>query len=108
MYRLRLASIVVSGLFVAGQAFGQKVIKGQVLGGGGPISNSTVTLWEASGDAPKQLAKTKTNADGRFQVNGRASSNGTSMYLLARGGVPRGKSSDDPHLVLLAVLGNKP
>jgi hypothetical protein len=27
-----------------------------------------VTLWEASADVPKQLAQTKTNDDGRFEV----------------------------------------
>ena len=30
-------------------------IEGQVLGAGAPIAKSTVTLWSASADAPKQL-----------------------------------------------------
>jgi len=30
-------------------------IKGRVLGGGAPIAKSTVTLWEASADAPSNL-----------------------------------------------------
>jgi len=32
---------------MAGQALADETIKGQVLGGGAPIANSTVTLWEA-------------------------------------------------------------
>ena len=41
-------------------------IEGQVEAGGGPIANSTVTLWAASAGEPKQLAQTKTGSDGRF------------------------------------------
>src|SRR5271166_1298668 len=44
-------------------------INGQVLGAGAPIANSTVTLWAASAGAPKQLAQTRTGADGRFAVS---------------------------------------
>jgi hypothetical protein len=45
-------------------------INGQVLGAGVPIASSTVTLWAASTDAPKQLAQTRTGADGRFAISG--------------------------------------
>ena len=43
-------------------------LNGQVLGGGAPIANSTVTLWAASAGAPKQLAQARTGADGRFAL----------------------------------------
>src|ERR1700690_585778 len=43
-------------------------ISGQVLGGGAPIANSTVTLWEASANAPEKLAEGKTNQEGRFDL----------------------------------------
>ena len=33
-------------------------IEGQVQAGGGPLANSTVTLWAASAGDPKQLAQT--------------------------------------------------
>ena len=106
--KLSATTSVLSTLFLVGQAIAQQNIKGQVLGGGAPIATSTVTLWEASAGAPRQLAEAKTNADGRFEVGGRASSNDTSLYLLATGGVPHGKDSDNKYVVLAAVLGNKP
>ena len=106
--KLSATTSVLSTLFLVGQAIAQQNIKGQVLGGGAPIATSTVTLWEASAGAPRQLAEAKTNADGQFEVGGRASSNDTSLYLLATGGVPHGKDSDNKYVVLAAVLGNKP
>ena len=65
----RLASVVLvlSSLFLAKQALADENFKGHVLGGGAPIAKSTVTLWEASAGAPKQLAQTKTDDDGRFE-----------------------------------------
>ena len=54
---------------IAGWASATDSIKGQVLGGGAPIAKSTVTLWEASADAPKQIAQTKTGDDGRFELS---------------------------------------
>jgi hypothetical protein len=45
-------------------------IRGQVLGAGMPITESTVTLFAASAGAPKQLAQTKTDGDGRFVIRG--------------------------------------
>ncbi len=37
-------------------------IDGLVQAGGGPVANSTVTLWAASEGEPKQLAQAKTDA----------------------------------------------
>ena len=89
-------------------AHAENSVKGQVLGGGVPIANSTVTLWEASADAPRQLAHSKTDSDGRFQISVRSRKSDTSLYLLATGGIPQGKTADNPHVVLLAVIGSKP
>src|SRR5271154_5666082 len=64
-------------------------ISGQVLGAGAPIANSTVTLWAASAGAPKQLAQTRTGADGRFAISAaEAAGNDSSLYLVAQGGIP--------------------
>ena len=41
-------------------------LDGQVLVGGKPLANSTVTLWAAGSGAPQQLAQAHTDADGRF------------------------------------------
>jgi uncharacterized GH25 family protein len=65
---LTLAGLATTIVFLIGQEVAQQNIKGQVLGGGAPIANSTVTLYAASAAAPKQLAETKTDADGRFEV----------------------------------------
>ena len=66
--KFTLAATLISSLFPTGLTFASDRIKGQVLGGGAPIAKSTVTLWEASADAPKQLDQAKTNDDGRFEV----------------------------------------
>jgi hypothetical protein len=85
-------------------------INGQVLGAGAPIANSTVTLWAASAGAPKQLAQTRTGADGRFAISAaEAPGNDSSLYLIATGGTPAANKAngDNPAIALIAVLGSK-
>ena len=108
--RLRLweMTLIVFSLFVTVQAFAADVIKGQVLGGGAPIANSTVILLEASAGPPKQLAQTKTNSDGRFEIRGAVAQTDDSLYLVATGGEPGGKGGDNPAIALLAVVGSNP
>ena len=84
-------------------------LAGQVTVGGAPIVKSTVTLWEASANAPKKLAETKSNDDGKFDIRGSAHGDSI-LYLVAAGGeikANKGKG-DNSALVLLVVLGNKP
>lgn len=102
--------IVVIALLLAvptGTALAGQIIKGQVLGGGAPIANSTVTLWQASAGAPKQLAQTKTNGEGRFEINSPETGADTSLYLIATGGEPRIGGGENPAIALITVLGNK-
>jgi len=86
-------------------------IEGQVQAGGGPLANSTVTLWAATVGEPKQLAQTKTRADGRFEI-GSAATPGKDvvLYLVAKGGVAAvtKDTSDNPAIALLTVLGSTP
>ena len=63
------------------------------MGGGAPIAMSTVTLFAATADAPKQLAQTKTDNDGRFEVSTAGAPADSSLYLVAGGGVPASKQS---------------
>ena len=91
----------------APQAFADQTINGQVLGGGAPIANSTVTLWQASAAAPKQLAQAKTNTDGRFEIRSPSQAGDTSLYLIATGGVPKSGGGDNPAIALLTVLGSR-
>jgi hypothetical protein len=108
--KLTLATLVACSLFLIDQAFAADNIKGQVLGGNAPIANSTVTLWEASADAPKQLDQTKTNDEGRFEVRAKGAHSGALLYLVANGGVAKASqaSGDNPAIALLAVVGSKP
>ena len=106
--RLTLVTLAFCSLFLVGQSFAADSIKGQVLGGGTPIAKSTVTLWEASADAPKQLDQFKTNDDGRFEVRAKGA-NDAVLYLVAIGGVPKpARGADNSTIALLAVVGGNP
>jgi hypothetical protein len=97
--------------FSSGPAAAAVRIEGQVQAGGGPLASSTITLWAADGDEPKQLAQTKSGADGRFELR-TADTPGKDivLYVVAKGGRATVKkdSSDDPATALLTVLGSKP
>lgn len=106
IHKLSLIALTVSSLMAFGSA-NADMLKGQVLGAGAPIADSTVTLWNASADAPKQIAQTKSDKDGNFTfANADAGKNG-SLYLIAQGGRPIGASDNNPAIALLAVLGNQ-
>jgi hypothetical protein len=85
-------------------------IEGQVQAGGGPLTNSTVTLWAASAAEPRQLAQARTNNDGRFELNSQETPGAdVSLYVTAKGGAAaNGSGGENPAAVLLAVLGNAP
>jgi hypothetical protein len=102
-------ALVLAALIPVGTALAADSIEGQVLGAGAPIAKSTVTLWSASADAPRQLAQTQTGDDGRFVLNAGGSPDG-SMYLVAKGGVPAANTAgaNNPAIALLAVVGNQP
>jgi hypothetical protein len=106
--KLILAVLTIAGVFLATRAFAAD-IKGHVLGGGAPIAQSTVTLWAASAGAPKQLAQTKTDANGNFSVHGTAAPD-ASLYLVATGGTSAANQAagNNPVIALLTVLGSKP
>src|SRR5262249_14444895 len=86
-------------------------IEGQVQAGGGPLANSTVTLWAASAGEPRQLAQARTNNDGHFTL-GSQETRGADviLYVVAKGGEAAGNkdAGDNPAAALLAVLGNVP
>ena len=86
-----IAALLTAGLFgwACSPAEAAVQIKGQVQGGGGPIANSTVTLWAASVNAPAQMAQVKTDANGRFEITAeRSSGDDAILYLIATGGEP--------------------
>jgi hypothetical protein len=85
-------------------------LSGQVQGGGAPVVGATVTLWVASAGAPKQLAQSRTGADGGFVLTAAdAAEEGTSLYLVARGGRSQADKGSGPNdaLALITVMGSK-
>ncbi|MGO9829789.1 MAG: hypothetical protein ACLPJH_06575 [Myxococcaceae bacterium] len=85
-------------------------LKGQVLGAGAPIANSTVTLWAAGVGAPMELAQTRTSGDGQFQMAVQLPAGDDSvLYLVAGGGQPAASKvrGDNKAIVLMAVLGTR-
>src|SRR5262249_16265800 len=86
-------------------------IEGQVQGGGGPIANSTVTLWSAGANAPSQLAQVQTDPNGGFEISVEQSPrNDISLYLVAKGGEPAVNKAGgaNPAIGLMTVLGSNP
>jgi len=64
-------AFAVFSLLLAGPTAAAERLAGQVLGGGAPIANSTVTLWAASAGEPKQLATVDfSRAAGSLSLNG--------------------------------------
>src|SRR5277367_43130 len=107
--RLSVVALVALALSLPGAARAADSIEGQVLGAGAPIAKSTVTLWSASADAPKQLAQTQSGDDGRFTLSAEGSPDGI-LYIVAKGGVPAANKGggDNPAIALISVLGSKP
>jgi hypothetical protein len=85
-------------------------LEGKVLGGGQPITNSTVTLWAAGESAPRQLGQGRTGADGSFTINSTGQTGAASLYLIAKGGQPQANAQggDNPAIVLMTVIGGNP
>jgi len=67
-------------------------IAGRVLGGGAPIARSTVNLWLAGSDAPRQLGQAQTGDDSRFTLSYQGPSPEGISYLVAAQG--RGQPGD--------------
>ena len=105
----RLGSILLTGFILTSGVgvAGAQTINGKVLGGGQPITNSTVTLWAASADAPQQLGQARSGADGSFTLNSTGGPSGASLYLIAQGGQPKANAQggDNPAIALMAVMG---
>lgn len=86
-----VASLIAAGLLAceAGSAAAAVNIDGQVQAGGGPVAQSTVTLWAASANAPTHLGQVKTGADGHFAISiDRSVGNDSSLYLVVTAANP--------------------
>src|SRR5499433_2843103 len=106
-----LIAFAIGSLMAAISALAAVSLNGQVLSGGGPVANSTVTLWAASAGAPAQLGRARTGADGRFTLAASAApANHASLYVVATGGRATANKSagDNPAIALITVVGSKP
>jgi hypothetical protein len=107
--KILLCALAACGVISSAPVFAADTLKGQVLGAGAPIANSTVTMWAATTGAPRQLAQVRTGADGRFMLApASAPAKDASVYLVAKGGQPTaGKGSgNNPAIALMTVLGS--
>jgi hypothetical protein len=107
MRRQRLHAFVLGSLLCLALPAFAATLTGRVLGAGAPIAGSTVTLWAASADAPKQLAQAKTGADGSFSLSAPAPGKDSFLYVVARGGHAAADktSGDNAAIALMAALG---
>ena len=100
------ATTVVMFAWIASAATAD-ALEGKVLGGGQPITNSTVTLWAAGEGAPQQLGQARTGADGSFTLNPTGQPTAATLYLIAKGGQPQAnpQGGDNPAIALMTVIG---
>jgi len=85
VHLLRAALIMGALGFASAPAAAAVHIDGQVQAGGGPVAQSTVTLWAASANAPARLGQATTGADGRFTVStDQTPGADSSLYLVPR------------------------
>ena len=104
-------AFAIGSLLSATPALAAVSLNGQVLGGGGPVANSMVTLWAAAAGAPAQLGQARTGADGRFTIVAAADpASDAALYVVAKGGTPATSKAggDNPAIALMTVVGAKP
>ena len=85
-------------------------LDGQVQAGHSAIVGSTVTLWSAGEDAPKQIGHTQTDSRGLFRINAPAQADkGRIYYVLVQGGrsVHDQNHGENHNIAMLALLGSQ-
>jgi streptogramin lyase len=83
--------------------------EGKVMGAGGAISDSEVTLWKTTPEAPRRISETRTNSDGSFELSFAEDNDEAGMfYLIAKGGVTKDEGKQNPAITLMATLGSEP
>jgi hypothetical protein len=81
-FHVAAAFSLIGGLLVwASGPAAADTLKGKVLGGGQPITNSTVSLWATSAGAPQQLGQARTGSDGSFTLNSTGGTGAATPYL---------------------------
>jgi hypothetical protein len=82
-------------------------LSGTVQGAKQPIAGSTVTLFAAGTDAPKQLAQGNSDDGGTFALSYADAPADSVVYVVAKGGTPKAAVANGPNdaIGLMAVLG---
>ena len=85
-------------------------LSGTVQGAKLPIAGSTVTLFAAGTDAPKQLAQGKSDQSGAFALSYADAPADSALFVVAHGGTPKAAASNGPNdaIRLMAVIGTTP
>jgi hypothetical protein len=94
-------------LFVANAPAMAADLVGVVQIAGSPLAGATVSLYAASEGAPKQLAQSKTDANGAFTLNAKQAPKDSVLYLVAKGGTPKAAADKGPNdaIALMTMLG---
>jgi hypothetical protein len=92
---------------LAASAASARLVEGRVLGGNAAIAGSTVTVWAASAGTPREIGHATTDGEGRFSVDVPVAADGTSHYLIAKGGRSVLRGGENPAITLVTVLGNE-
>ena len=71
-------------------------LSGTVQGAKQPIAGSTVTLFAAGTDAPKQLAQGKSDDSGAFALSYADAPADSVLYVVAKGGTPKAAAAKAP------------
>ena len=112
--RNRFAIILTAAMLLGGASSAATAavrVEGRAEAGGGPLANSTVTLWSGSGEEPRQLARATTGSDGSFRLDSHENIGpDVILYLIAQGGsAAAGKNGGaNPAIAWMSVLGATP
>ena len=104
------STTVATFIFVSGRSAGPATaqassnsnspgkIEGRVILAGNRVAGASVTLYAAGEGTPTQVARCKTDAEGRFELDATSAPKDTVLYVVAKG--------PHPAVALMTLLGN--
>lgn len=105
------AALAISAALISLSAVAAERIEGRVEVGGAAIAGADVSVWLAGPGAPQQLAKTKSNDNGDYDLAfAEVKDHAGVLYLIAEGGEAQQAAAKGPNpaISLMATLGPKP
>ncbi len=110
LFRFILTPFLLFFIFGTSLSIAQQVT-GTVQAGGSPVVNSTITLWAASQNTPRQIAQAKSDNNGLFSFTDIPNMTDKEIfYLIAQGGQPKisGAAEDNKAIALMTTLNATP